>query len=254
MRRFAIFVTSLLLIASAACLFTAAESDGAAAEGEIALLYDVYKVDVTAKSLTAGNCEHIVYYLRSDTASQDLFETALANREALPPSDPSIDVLFGDTVHELTVYALCTPQYGYYSGYKYLEYLGDWSWTSKSIDKTALLEGVSTFHLPFDVKADVTVGDLPGSPSLKLVQGYSHYHYYDFEANLEKGSNKISVIEAGEYLVISSDWNYTSPYASYTVEYECPPDASSQGYVLLAVGVLLLGLMVWFGLPRRIGD
>jgi hypothetical protein len=69
---------------------------------------------------------------------------------------------------------------------------------------------------------------------------------------LTNGVNDITIKATGDYRLYSSSWE-ALVFASFTIEYEIPPDAGGAGFIFLIVAVVSLSAMVFFARPQKIG-
>lgn len=256
MKKIAILITSMLLFASVVCIIPASESDGAEVTRDKALLYEVYKIDVTARSApNMGWSTHTAYFLSDDEAGKNGFEEALRNRETLPPS---ANITWMGEEIELTVYVLGPPLVTYSSNNTnvYLYWYGTdaggnyWYTYVYFHEKDRMTEFSSSVYLLSGQTVKITVPAILGDVTL----GFGPGQYGSYE-DIEEGVNEFEISKRGNYGIYVMNGAYTSAYISYTIEYEdSPTNTSAYGYAFLAVGIVFLAILIWFALPQRINE
>lgn len=250
MKKITTLIISVLLFASIMCIVPASESDGAVTEAEDALIYEVYKIDISVVSVYSFyNVVNVVYFDKDDSTGKSEFEEALRNREPLPSG---LDVIWDEyTTYDLTAYVFGPPvkMSGTYSNtYLYVYEPVDGGWTSNYkhiLDKDRLDVGYSKTDIIGGQTVKVTILDAPDHVPLALRSS-------SYSVELDGSENQVEIEGRGDYAVYGLSWT-SSPYASYTIEYEGSPEAfTTYGYAFLVVGVLFLGIMVWLARPQRI--
>lgn len=246
MRKIAMLITSVLLFASILCIVPASESDAVTAEAENVLIYEVYKVDISAVSVSLfSNVMNVIYFNTDDLTGKHEFEEALRNREPLPSG---LSVTWdGHTTHDLTAYVFGPPvtmsYFGDHSDTKFRLNGSDWKYI---LDKD-WLDGASSTNIIGGQTVKVTISDAPDHVPLVL-------HSSSYSVELEESESQVEIGVRGDYAIYGRSWT-SSPYISYTIEYEgLPPEVFVYGYAFLATGILSLGIMVWFSRPQRIKD
>lgn len=222
---------------------------------ENALLYEVYKIDITTRSEPSpNNAVHIVYFDIDDSEGKREFEEALKNKDPLPQG---LDITWNDTIRKLTAYVFGYPVTMYSGDYsdagyfiieeKYIDGVPNTNYSYKYILDKHKLEGASSnTKIIGGQTVKVTIDDAPSGVPLV-------FYSADCKEKLEDYENYVEVTAGGYYAVYGDSWTGSSLYVSYTIEHiGLPSEVSEYGKFFFGIGVLFLAVMLWAARPQRI--
>lgn len=267
MKKIAILMTPLLLFTPIMFIDFAPEDDGTIVKTvEDTLMYEVYKIDVSSAlsiSSYSDTLVHMIFFYADDSDEKEEFEEALRNREPLPPGR---EIEWAENIwwyeddwnevsrYDLTVYIFGYPVEVWYDYSNMYVSIAEWKsdgyeYASRYImDKDRLKIDSPSTNLIAGQDVKITISDAPEDVSLIL---YSSAQRSD----LGSGANFVEIEKRGDFIVTGENWAGSSPYISYTIEYEgLSPKTTTYGFGFLAVGILFFGIMIFFARPQKIKD